>query len=83
MTDAATALTVSQRTECNYQPSYATSRVVLHGLPAAPLSAVADGQLVALGAYTANQTTIAAPTLVVGIKLKKLKIGLELSLTSV
>jgi hypothetical protein len=55
--------------------------VLLHGLPAAPLSAVADGQLVALGAYTATQTTIAVPALVGGIKLKELKIELELAPT--
>jgi alpha-glucosidase len=80
VTSTATTPTVSQRTEGDYQPSYATYRVVLHGLLTAPLTAVVDGQPVALGGtYPATETTIAAAVLVVSVNLKELRIELELA----
>nr|GFD23064.1 hypothetical protein [Tanacetum cinerariifolium] len=42
--------------------SYATYRVVLHGLPAV-VQAVADGHAVALEEYAATDATVAAPAL--------------------
>jgi hypothetical protein len=61
----------------DYQSSYTTYRIVLHGLPAAPLAATADEQLVALGTYSATETTVAAPTLIVSANLKELKTEFE------
>jgi alpha-glucosidase len=72
----ATALTLTQQIEGDYQPSYATYRVVLHGLPTPPQSADADGQLVALDTYAASATTVAAPALTVGVGFGEVRIEL-------
>jgi len=73
----ASGLTLRQDMEGSYQPSYATYRVVLHGLPSAPLTVTADGQPVALGSHEATETTVAAPEVVVSANLHELKIELE------
>jgi alpha-glucosidase len=73
----ATSLTLRQHIEGNHQPSYVTYRVVLHGLPATPLAATADGQPVALGAHLATDTTVATPALVVSVSVQELKIEFE------
>ncbi|RZK92633.1 MAG: DUF5110 domain-containing protein, partial [Hymenobacter sp.] len=78
----ASTLTLGQRTEGDYPPSYATYRVVLHGLPAAPLVASADGQPVALGTCPATETTVAAPALTVNVSLKELTIEFGLALVT-
>ncbi|RZK40108.1 MAG: DUF5110 domain-containing protein, partial [Hymenobacter sp.] len=72
----ATSLTINQKIAGDYQPSYATYRVVLHGLPAAPHAATADGQPAPLGTYPATETTVAAPALVVSAGVQELKIAL-------
>jgi alpha-glucosidase len=72
-----TSLTLSQQIEGDYQPSYATYRVVLHGLPTPLQTASADGQAVAPGSYPATETTVAAPALVVGVGFGQVRIELE------
>jgi alpha-glucosidase len=67
----ATSLAIRQETEGDYQPSYSTYRVVLHGLPAAPHAATADGQSVPLTGHPA------AEVVVVNVNLKELKIEFE------
>ncbi|MVN79186.1 DUF4968 domain-containing protein [Hymenobacter sp. HMF4947] len=73
----ATSLTISQKIEGVYQPSYGTYRVVLHGLPTPLQTAHVDGQSAALGAYPATETTVAAPAVVVGVGFGELKIALS------
>ncbi len=51
--------------EGDYQPSYATYRVVLHGLPGS-LTATIDGQAIALTEVTL-ETGLKQPSLVVGM----------------
>ncbi|TGE15217.1 DUF4968 domain-containing protein [Hymenobacter elongatus] len=48
VTGTATALTVTQAIEGDYQPSFATYRVVLHGLSFGAAHATVDGEAVAL-----------------------------------
>ena len=71
-------LTLSQKAQGDYQPSYATYQVVLHGLPAAILCVIADGEAVTLAEYPATETTIAAPAVVVGAGFTEVKIELTL-----
>jgi alpha-glucosidase len=70
----ANGLTISQTMEGAYQPSYATYRVVLHGLPTALEVAAADGQPATLGEYEATETTVAAPALWVSSSFQELKL---------
>jgi alpha-glucosidase len=67
------ALVISQEIQGDYQPSYATYRVVLHGLPGTVQAATADGQPVALGELLAAEATVAAPALVVGAGFGEVK----------
>jgi alpha-glucosidase len=75
----ATALTLTQQTEGDYQTPYTTYRVVLHGLPAAIDAATADAQALPLGEYPATETTVAAPAVVVSTGFSELRIGLIIS----
>jgi alpha-glucosidase len=70
------SLTISQEIEGDYQPSYATYRVVLHGLPAAVGAASADAQPLPLGEYPAIEPTVATPAVVVSIGFGEVKIEL-------
>ena len=70
-------LSISQKIEGDYQPSYATYRVVLHGLPTALETVAADGQLLAIGEYPATETTTAAPAVVVGVGFGEVRVALR------
>jgi alpha-glucosidase len=72
----ATALTLTQQIEGDYQPSYATYCVVLHGLPTPPQAASADGQSVVLDTHAATPGTGAAPALKVGVGFGEVRIEL-------
>jgi alpha-glucosidase len=78
VTGTAAALTLTQAIQGDYQPPYATYRVVLHGLPAAVAAATADAQPLPLAEYPATETTVAAPAVVVGADFAEVKIELAL-----
>ena len=69
----ATSLTLSQKIEGDYQPSYATYQVVLHGLPTPVQAAMADGQALEPTEYVATEAT---PALVVGVGFAEVRIML-------
>jgi alpha-glucosidase len=83
VTGNATALTLAQAGEGDYQTPYTTYRVVLHGLPAAIAAATADAQALPLGEYPATETTIAAPAVVVGVGFEEVRIEFAAQLAEV
>jgi alpha-glucosidase len=72
----ATSLTLTQTSEGEYQPSYTTYRVVLHGLPTAIAAATVDAQALPIGEYPATETTVAAPAVLVSVGFEEVKITL-------
>jgi len=73
LTGSETELTLTQAIEGDYQPSYATYRVVLHGLPAAPATATADGQAVQV-ADAKLETGLKLPSFVVPVSFGEVRV---------
>jgi alpha-glucosidase len=78
-TDA--GLSLSQAIEGDYQPGYATYRVVLHGLPAPATTATVDGKAVKV-AETTPETGLALPSIVVPVGFTALQIDLRPAVTA-
>jgi alpha-glucosidase len=69
-----TGLVLQQEIEGDYQPSFTTYRVVLHGLPFAAAAFSLDGADVA-GAETTTETGLTLPSVVVGAGFTELVVG--------
>jgi alpha-glucosidase len=76
-------LVIMQEMKGDYQPSYATYRVVLHGLPGAVASSTANGQALPLCEHPATETTGAAPAVVVSVDFAEVKIELAAPIVGV
>jgi alpha-glucosidase len=66
-------LVLTQAIEGDYAPSYATYRVVLHGLPG-PLEAKADGQAAEMAEVTL-ETGLVLPSLVVPVGFGEVRVS--------
>ena len=72
VTGSATDLVLAQAIEGDFRPSYATYRVVLHGV-AGPITAAVDGQAATV-AEVALETGLALPSLVVSVGFGEVRV---------
>jgi alpha-glucosidase len=75
VTGSETELVVAQSIEGEYRTSYATYRVVLHGLPVDPAAIVVDGAA-AQAAEATLETGLVLPSVVVGVGFAELRVAL-------
>jgi alpha-glucosidase len=74
-------LTITQTIEGDYQPSYGTYRLVLHGLPGEAHQAVVDGETVSLS-ETAVAHSLTAPGIEAGTNFREVQLKFPLAKAS-